>query len=77
MLYGSGFQYIRVATTRGSVPSTVSKGAVPTNHLCSEISFLRTSNSPDLISYIYSIASVTLETAYCLYVYMVVQLHAH
>ena len=65
---------VRVATPRSSVPSTVRKCAVPTYHLCSEISFSRTSNSPDLISYIYRIASVTL---YCLYVYMVTQLHAH
>jgi len=64
---------VRVATPRGSVPSTVRKCVVPTDHLCSEISFSRTSNSPDLISYIYRIASVML---YCLYVYMVTQLHA-
>ena len=43
------FSASRVATPRGSVPSTVHKCAVPINHLCSEISFLRPSNSPDLI----------------------------
>jgi len=66
MLYGSGFQ-CKVATPRGSVPSTVRKCAVPTDHLCSEISFSRTSNSPDLTSKTYRIASVTLETLYCLW----------
>ena len=57
---------VSVATPRGSVPSVVHKYAVPTDHLCSEISFSRTSNSSDLISYIYCIASVTLKrfTAY-------------
>jgi len=68
---------LRVATPRGSAPSTVRKCAVPTDHLCSEISFSRTSNSPDLISYTYRIASVTLETLHCLCVYMLAQLHAH
>jgi len=68
---------VRVATPRGNVPSTARKCAVLTDHLCSEISLSRTSNSPDLISYIYRICSVTLETLYCLSVCMVVQLHAH
>ena len=68
---------VRVATPRGSVHSTVRECAMPTDHLCSEISFSRTSYSPDLISYIYRIASVTLETLYCLCVYKVAQLHAH
>ena len=57
---------VRVATPRGNVPSTARKCAVPTDHLCSEISFSRTSNSPDLISYIYRICSVTLDTLYWL-----------
>jgi len=68
---------VRVATPRGSVPFTLRKCAVPTHHLCSEISFSRTSNSLDLISYIHCIASVTLETLYCLCVHMVAQMHAH
>jgi len=68
---------VRVATPRGSVPLTVRKCAVPIDHLCSEISFLRTSKSPDLISYIYRIASVSLETLYCLCAYMVGKLHKH
>jgi len=45
--------------------STVRKCSMPTDHLCGDMSFSRTNNSPDLISYIYRIASVTLETLYC------------
>ena len=59
----------RVATPRDSVPSTVRKCEVPTNHLCSEISFSRTSNIPDLILYIYRITSVMLETLHWLCVH--------
>jgi len=68
---------VRIATLRGSVSSPVRKCAVPTDH-CVVKSHSRTANCPtDLISYINRIASVTLETLYCLCVYMVVQLHAH
>ena len=52
ILYASGFQ-TEGCDSRGSVPSKVCKCAVPTDHLCSEISFLCSSNSPDLILYIY------------------------
>jgi len=76
MLYGSGF-HCKGRDSQRQCSLYGAKCAVPTDHLCSEISFSRTSNSPDLISYIHRIASVTLETLYCLCVYMVAQLHAH
>jgi len=76
MLYASGFQ----CKGRDSQRQCFLSGAhMPSANrpLCSEISFSRIGNSPDLISHINCIASVTLETLYCLCVYMVVQLHAH
>ena len=45
--------------------------------LRSEISFSRTCNIPNLISYIYRIALLTLQTLYWLCVYIVAQSHAH
>ena len=63
----------RVATPTGSFPFTVRKCAVPTAHLCREISLSRISDSPGLISYIHRMAFVTLEPLYCLCVCMVAQ----
>ena len=52
--------------------------AVPPDHLCSAaISFSRTSNIPNITSYIHRIAFVTLDTLHWLCVYMVAQLHAN
>ena len=60
-----------------SVPSEVHKCTELPRHLCSEISFLRTCNIPNLISYVYRIA-LSKRFAGCVStIYMVVKLHVH
>jgi len=59
-----------------SVPSDVRKCAVPPDYSCSKISFSRTCNIPNLISYIHRKALLPLETLHWLCVCIVAQLHA-
>jgi len=60
-----------------SVPSEVLKCAELPEHLRSEISFLRTCNIPNLISYIYRIAPSKRFTGCVSTIYMAVKLHVH
>jgi len=51
--------------------------ATPPDHLRSEISFSRTGNILNLMSYTHCLELLTLETLHWLYIYMVAQLFAH
>jgi len=69
--------HVKSRRLRASVPSKVRNCAEPPEHLRSEISFLRTCNIQNLLSYTHRIALSKRFTGRVSTAYMVVKVHAH